>query len=110
MGDYAAMLLAGLGAEVIKIEPPAGSPSRSIGPFASATPDPETSIFFWRYNLNKRSVALDLDHLAGSAALERIVAKADILLLAGEFPVVERRLAQSDQIASENPRLIRCAI
>jgi crotonobetainyl-CoA:carnitine CoA-transferase CaiB-like acyl-CoA transferase len=110
MGDYAALLLAGLGAEVIKIEPQAGSPSRSIGPFASATPDPERSIFFWRYNLNKKSVVLDLDNPAGSEALRRILAKADILLLAGEFPTVERRLERLRQPAQENPRLILCAI
>jgi crotonobetainyl-CoA:carnitine CoA-transferase CaiB-like acyl-CoA transferase len=110
LGDYAALLLAGLGAQVIKIEPAGGSPSRAIGPFASATPDPEASIFFWRYNLNKQSVTLDLDHPAGFGTLKRILAKADIFLLAGEFPVVARRLEQSHQIVEENPRLIRCAI
>ena len=54
MGDYAAMLLAGLGAEVIKIEPPAGSPSRSIGPFASAAQDPEESIFLLALQIRTR--------------------------------------------------------
>jgi len=63
LGDYAAMLLAGLGAEVIKLEPRDGSASRRIGPFASTAPDPEQSIFFWRYNLNKKSVVLDVDDL-----------------------------------------------
>ena len=110
MGDYAALLLAGLGAEVIKLEPPEGSPSRSIGPFASAAPDPEQSVFFWRYNLNKKSVVLDVDHPASVGALRRILAKADILLLAGEFPTVERRLEQSRQLAEGNAGLIRCAI
>ena len=60
-GDYGAMLLAGLGANVIKIEPLEGSPSRSMGPFASKGRDLESSLFFWRYNLNKKSVALDLN-------------------------------------------------
>jgi crotonobetainyl-CoA:carnitine CoA-transferase CaiB-like acyl-CoA transferase len=110
MGDYAAMLMAGLGAEVIKIEPPEGSPSRSIGPFASATPDPERSIFFWRYNLNKKSVILDLDKPAAFESLHQILSKADILLLAGELPTVERRLEQCRQLAPENPRLIQCTI
>jgi crotonobetainyl-CoA:carnitine CoA-transferase CaiB-like acyl-CoA transferase len=110
MGDYAAMLLAGLGAEVIKIEPPAGSPSRTIGPFASATPDPEQSIFFWRYNLNKKSVILDVDQPGAVGALRRVLSKADVLLLAGEFPAVERRLELCRQIATENPRLIQCCI
>ena len=108
MGDYAALLMAGLGTEVIKLEPPEGSPSRSIGPFASATPDPEQSIFFWRYNLNKKSVSLDLDNPAAVELLRRILAKADILLLAGEFQTVERRLEQCRRLAQENPRLCQC--
>jgi crotonobetainyl-CoA:carnitine CoA-transferase CaiB-like acyl-CoA transferase len=110
MGDYAALLLAGLGAEVIKLEPSAGSPSRSIGPFASAARDPEESIFFWRYNLNKKSVVLDADNPAAFGALSRILAKTDILLMAGEFPAVRHRLRQCGQIAQENPGLIQCAI
>ena len=110
MGDYAALLLAGLGAEVIKLEPPTGSPSRSVGPFASAAQDPEESIFFWRYNLNKKSVILDFDNPAASGALTRILAKTDILLLAGEFPTVQHRLEQCAQIAKDNPRLVQCAI
>lgn len=110
MGDYAGLLLAGLGAEVIKIEPKEGSPSRSIGPFASAAPDPEQSIFFWRYNLNKKSVVLDIDNPAVSEPLRRILSKADILLLAGEFATVEDRLARYRELAGENPRLIVCAV
>jgi crotonobetainyl-CoA:carnitine CoA-transferase CaiB-like acyl-CoA transferase len=110
MGDYAALLLAGLGAEVIKLESPEGSPSRRIGPFASDTPDPEQSIFFWRYNLNKKSVSLDLENPATSEALRRILAKTDILLIAGEFWTVERRLEQCRELVKENPRLIICTI
>jgi crotonobetainyl-CoA:carnitine CoA-transferase CaiB-like acyl-CoA transferase len=110
MGDYAAMLLAGLGAEVIKIEPPRGSPSRSIGPFASPTPDPEQSIFFWRYNLNKKSAVLDLEQPAAFGALRRILARADILLLAGEYSTVERRFQQCRELTNPNSRLILCTI
>jgi crotonobetainyl-CoA:carnitine CoA-transferase CaiB-like acyl-CoA transferase len=110
MVDHAGLLLAGLGAEVIKLEPPGGSPSRSIGPYASATPDPEQSIFFWRYNLNKKSVVLDVDQPGAFDSLQRILAKADILLMAGEFRAVEGRLEQLRQVREENPRLITCAI
>jgi crotonobetainyl-CoA:carnitine CoA-transferase CaiB-like acyl-CoA transferase len=110
MVDHAGLLMAGLGAEVIKLEPLGGSPSRSIGPFGSATPDPEQSIFFWRYNLNKKSVVLDVDGPGAFESLRRILAKADILLLAGEFTTVERRLERLRQARDENPRLITCAI
>jgi crotonobetainyl-CoA:carnitine CoA-transferase CaiB-like acyl-CoA transferase len=55
--DYAGLLCAGLGASVVKIEPPDGSPSRRVGPFYSGT---EESLYFWGYNRGKRSVVLDL--------------------------------------------------
>jgi crotonobetainyl-CoA:carnitine CoA-transferase CaiB-like acyl-CoA transferase len=109
-GDYTALLLAGLGADVIKLEPPSGSPSRRIGPYASAEPDPERSLFFWRYNLNKRSLALDLDSPAAAPVLERLVAKADLVLVSGEFATVTSHLERLRALAEANPRLIVCAI
>ena len=108
MGDYAALLLAGLGAEVIKIEPPEGSPSRSIGPFASTAQDSEQSVFFWRYNLNKKSVILDVNHPAALEPLRRLISKADVLMLAGEFSIVETRLTLCRELTAENPHLIIC--
>jgi len=80
LGEYAGLLLAGLGAEVIKIEPPGGSPTRAIGPFYGDTPDPERSLFFWHHNRGKRSVVLDLDAPDGVAAALRLLADATVLL------------------------------
>jgi crotonobetainyl-CoA:carnitine CoA-transferase CaiB-like acyl-CoA transferase len=110
LGDYAAMLLAGLGAEVIKLEPREGAASRRIGPFASASHDPEESIFFWRYNLNKKSAVLDVDDPDSQPVLAALASKADIVLLSGEFETVERRLPLWRKLAEENPRLIVCTI
>ena len=110
LGDYAAMLLGGLGAEVVKFEPREGSPSRQIGPFASESRDPEQSIFFWRYNLNKKSAVFDVDDEASRPALAALASKADIVLLSGEFETVERRLPLWRKLAEENPRLIVCTI
>ena len=58
--EYCGLALAGLGADVIKIEPPGGSPTRRIGPFYEDREDPERSLFFWQYNRGKRSLMLDL--------------------------------------------------
>src|SRR5579862_964569 len=104
------MLLAGLGAEVIKLEPRDGSASRRIGPFASAAPAPEQSIFFWRYNLNKKSVVLEVDDREAQPVLAALAAKADIVLLSGEFETVARRLPLWRELAGQNPRLIVCSI
>jgi crotonobetainyl-CoA:carnitine CoA-transferase CaiB-like acyl-CoA transferase len=110
LGDYASMLLAGLGAEVIKLEPREGAPSRGIGPFASDTYDREQSLFFWRYNLNKKSAVLDVDDAGARPALTALASKADVVLLSGEYETVARRLELWRKIAEENPRLIVCTI
>ncbi len=109
-GDHAALLLAGLGAEVIKIEPRDGSESRRIGPFASASRDSEESLFFWRYNLNKKSVVLDVDRTEAQRVLTALASNADIVLLAGEYETVARRIPLWRELAEKNPRLIVCTI
>ena len=50
-----------LGADVIKVEPPEGAPSRHSGPFVDDQPDPDRSLAYWYYNGGKRSVVVDLD-------------------------------------------------
>ena len=78
--EYAGLLLAGLGAEVIKIEPPEGNATRRIGPFFEDQPGLERSLFFWNYNRNKKSVVLDLGEGRGREDLLRLLGGADILL------------------------------
>ena len=80
LAEYCGLLLAGMGADVIKIEPPDGSPTRCIGPFLDDEPDPERSLFFWNYNRGKRSVALDLETEEGKKNLLRLLEDTDILL------------------------------
>ena len=108
LGDYAAMLLAGFGVDVIKLEPRGGSPSRRLGPFANG--DPQQSIFFWRYNLSKKSAVLDLDDPAARPVLARMAARADIVLLSGEIETVEQQLELWRELAQQNPSLIVCTI
>jgi crotonobetainyl-CoA:carnitine CoA-transferase CaiB-like acyl-CoA transferase len=78
--DYAGLLCAGLGATVIKVEPPEGSPGRRIGPFYAGVEDPERSLYFWGYNRGKRSVALDLTAPPGRQRLDYLLADADVLI------------------------------
>src|SRR2546423_15384483 len=78
--EYAGLLLAGLGAEVIKIEPPEGNATRRIGPFFEDKPGLERSLFFWNYNRNKKSVVLNLDGRREREDLLRVLGGADILL------------------------------
>ena len=78
--EYAGLLLAGLGAELVKIEPPEGSATRRIGPFLEDQPGAERSLYFWNYNRNKKSVVLDLREPASREQLLRLLAGADVLL------------------------------
>src|SRR5512142_2891378 len=78
--EYTGLLLAGLGAEVVKIEPPEGNATRRIGPFLDDKPGLERSLFFWTYNRNKKSVVLDLQSSDGCAHMLRLLGGADILL------------------------------
>ena len=109
-GEFAGVLLASFGAEVIKLEGRQGSPSRRLGPFASSQADPEQSLCFWRYNLGKKSVSLKVDHPAARDVLERLGQRADVILDSGEAADVERRLDLYRKMQAVNPGLIVCAI
>lgn len=78
-------ILGDLGADVIKIEPPNGSPSRNIGPFYKDSADPEKSLFWKAYNTNKRGVTIDIEKADGQQLFKQLVKSADIVL--ESFPV-----------------------
>src|ERR1051326_7922225 len=78
--EYCGLTLAGLGADVVKVEPPGGSPTRRIGPFYEDRDDPERSLFFWQYNRGKRSIVLDLAQERDRERFRALVASADVLL------------------------------
>src|ERR1700756_3113721 len=61
---YMTRLLADLGADVIKVEPPGGDPNRLLPPFAGDVEHPERSLTFINANTNKRSIVLDLENSA----------------------------------------------
>jgi crotonobetainyl-CoA:carnitine CoA-transferase CaiB-like acyl-CoA transferase len=77
-GPYAAKLLGDLGADVIKVEPPRGDPSRSCGPFLRNDPDPESSGLYLYLNAGKRGIVLDLRRDADT--LLKLVATADVVI------------------------------
>ena len=89
--EYCGLTLAGLGAEVIKVEPPGGSPTRRIGPFYEDQEDPERSLFFWQYNRGKRSIVLDLQQEKDRERFRELVASADILLESSRISAPARR-------------------
>jgi crotonobetainyl-CoA:carnitine CoA-transferase CaiB-like acyl-CoA transferase len=103
---FAGKVLAGLGAEVIVVEPPGGHRSRGYEPFVDDRPHPERSLWWWHYNTGKLGVVLSLDEPADAARFRQLVATSDIVL-EGEPP---GRLAalgvDANDLRGELPRLI----
>jgi crotonobetainyl-CoA:carnitine CoA-transferase CaiB-like acyl-CoA transferase len=102
---YGTMLLADLGAEVVKIENAAigGDPSRKTGPYMLGTNDSE---YFQAFNINKKSVSIDLRTADGKAALRELVTGADALInnLRGDLPA--RMGLDYKSMAAVNPAVV----
>ena len=81
-GELGGRLLSDLGADVVMVEPPEGSPSRKLPPLDPLTP--EHSLFFTMRSCGKRSVVLDLGAADGRASLEALLAGADVLIDSAE--------------------------
>lgn len=99
-----------LGADVLQIEPPAGSSARRIGPFVGDEPHPDRSLFWWSFTRNKRSVALDVAKREGTALLHRLIEGADFLIdsaLPGELGAIG---LDPKQTAERYPRLVHVSI
>ena len=79
-GYLCGKILADLGADVIKIEPPGGDAARRLGPFPSDVPDPEKSLYFISYNAGKRGITLDVRTPRGYDILKRLASRADFLI------------------------------
>lgn len=79
-GPYAAKLLADLGAEVVKIEPPDGDPLRRWGPFPSGIPDPQHSGLFEYLNAGKQCITLDFAQPGDRATAEGLIARTHVLV------------------------------
>ncbi len=112
-GPYCTMLLADLGAEVIKVEPPTGDPTRLYGPpyvGGTAGGDPGESAYYLSINRNKRGIALDLKSDAGREVLRRLIARSDVLV-ENQRPGGMDRLGFPDaELERLDPRLVRLSI
>lgn len=108
--ELATMLLADLGADVIKVEPPRGSASRYAPPLVPGQPEGMGSLRFLAFNRNKRSVIMDLESEEGRAAFRELVASADFLFENAGPGVMAARGLGFDDLQAVNPRLVYVAI
>jgi crotonobetainyl-CoA:carnitine CoA-transferase CaiB-like acyl-CoA transferase len=109
-GEYCGRLLAGMGADVIKIEPPGGCASRRNPPFVNDEPHPDRSLHFWHYNVGKRSVTLDLEREEGRALFRRLAASATVIVESNAPGRLDALGIGPDALRAADPELIVASI
>ena len=109
-GQLCGQLLGDLGAELILVEPPGGSRSRAVGPFAGDEADPERSLWFWSYNRGKKSLVADLETEAGRERVLELIAGADFLVESFEPGHLASIGLGYERLREANPRLIYVSI
>lgn len=105
-GPFATLILADLGADVVKIEPPQGDPMVAFGPRDADGVSP----FYKQVNRNKTVVRLDLKSTEGKAAFSRLVEGADVVLESFRPGVLDRLGFGPDRLRAIAPGLVHCAL
>ena len=105
-GPYAGQILADLGAEVVKVEPPAGDPLRRVPPLDGDG----ISAFYKLVNAGKTVVRIDLKQAAGKAAFLGLVDRADALIESFRPGALARLGLGAEALRARNPRLVHCAL
>ncbi len=110
MGLYCTKLLADLGADVIKVEPPGGDPVRNTGPFLNDEPHPEKSLHWFHLNTNKRSVTLNLDSVSGRDILRALIERSDVVVDTFSPGQWDEMGLSYRKLKEANPRLILVSV
>lgn len=109
-GQLCGRMLADMGADVIKVEPPGGDEARRLGPFVDGHPHRDRSLFFWFYNLNKRSLTLDLKHPRGADLLRQLARGADLIIESFAPGTMDAMGLGWETLHAANPALILLSI
>ena len=104
LGPFACQMLADMGAEVIKVEPPHGDSNRALG----ASRNPGMSALYLTCNRNKRSIVLDLKQKSGREALLKLASEVDVMIHNNRPQVMTKLGIDYDTIKELNPNIIYC--
>ena len=105
-GPFCGMLLADMGAEVIKVEKPGeGEISRTVGPWKN-----DVSLFFVTCNRNKKSVTADIRKPEGMAILKKLIAESDVLLENFRAGMMEKIGLGYEEVKKINPKIIMVSV
>ena len=103
-------ILGDLGADVLQVEPPGGSPARRVGPFYADDPAPGNSLYWWAYSTNKRGVTLNLEHSDGRALFQRLASTADFVIESFDPGYLESIGLGYSRLSEFNPRIVMVSI
>ncbi|MBI2863089.1 MAG: CoA transferase [Chloroflexi bacterium] len=110
LGVYGTKLMADLGAEVIKIEPPTGDATRRLPPFFKDQVGAEYSLFYAYMNTNKQSITLNLDEPEGQALFRELVKQTDVVYETFEPGYLSERGIRYEQLQEMAPYLVWVAV
>jgi crotonobetainyl-CoA:carnitine CoA-transferase CaiB-like acyl-CoA transferase len=105
-GPYATMVLADLGADVIKLEPPTGDETRTWGPPFWGDPADGRSAYFSAVNRNKRGIVVNLKTPQGRQIFDILAERSDVLVHNFRAPTAERLGLGRDRLVEDHPHLI----
>ena len=106
VGVWAGKLLADMGADVIKIEPPSGDATRDYPPFVDDEPNPERSLYFWHYNTSKRGITIDMETERGRELFKQLVAGADGVVESQPVGTLAEHGIDYADLRASNPSMI----
>ncbi len=110
LGFHCTKLLADMGADVVKIEPPGGDEARRSPPFKDDLPHPEKSLYFLHFNTNKRGITLDITAPEGRAIFLELARKADVVLETFRPGRMDELGIGYEALRTQNPALVYAAI
>jgi len=109
-GLLAGKILADMGADVIQIERPGGSPARNLGPFYQDIPHPEKSLFWFAYCMNKRGITLNIETADGQEIFNRLVKTAHFVIESFPPDYMDRLNLGYSEVRKINPGIIMTSI
>ena len=109
-GEIAGMILGDLGADVIRVEAPGGSPARQAAPLLADAPEGDASLQFYAYNRNKRSVVLSLQDEDDRKAFLDLVATADFVLESGPGSELEAAGISFETLKAAQPQIVHVKV
>ena len=107
---FCGKLLGDYGADVVRVEPPGGDPSRARGPFADDVEGPERSLYFLFYNTNKRSITLDLQSDRGRDLFRRLVAGTDVVVESYPVGYLDSLGLGYESLRAINPGIVMASV